>query len=516
MEAMVNWESSWLSYLVAAITTVVAILLYFRLSHWQESRADRERNLPPAPYYYPLVGNLPSLVGDFPFKSLAKLSWNNRWPIFRLKLSGHAGPSTYVISSLELAHEVLKSSGLEFACRNVGVNFAFRMLSQDARGAPRGVSGNTLRGTWRNARRVMVNGLVQTRKVFGDALLVRDLEQSFRALEADGHADGHYVHVLLPHIAQYLVNHTLHFVYGYQGENSMGQQINAHNETVVMCLTKAQQCLFFPILQPFLQPQYTKVMEQTLQRKYQLHETLLSQREIIRAKQGNSSWYFCDTCLEAEKTGEITHDDALHIIDEIFLAGVMTTAATIEWGLGELVNQQGIIKKLQQEMDAMIGVGVPLRANDIDRLPYLKATIKEIFRMHPAVPLLVPHMNPEDAKLGSYDIPKESLAMVNVWKLQRDPELWHEPNVFNPDRFLEHPEIDVCGMDNRLLPFGAGRRMCPGLSVGLLNTQMWIGRLVQRYHITLPQGVQNLDLTPKFGASVVIKNGLRVCLKRRQ
>ncbi|KAK8495829.1 hypothetical protein V6N12_000694 [Hibiscus sabdariffa] len=130
--------------------------------------------------------------------------------------------------------------------------------------------------------------------------------------------------------------------------------------------------------------------------------------------------------------------------------------------MAELLRNPHVLLRAKKELEEAIGKKNLVEKSDINRLPYLQAIIKETFRMHPVAPLLLPHKASSDAHLCGFTIAKESQVLVNVWAIGRDPSLWENPNDFMPERFLGS-EIDVKGRDFRLIPFGAGRRMCPGL-----------------------------------------------------
>lgn len=132
------------------------------------------------------------------------------------------------------------------------------------------------------------------------------------------------------------------------------------------------------------------------------------------------------------------------------------------------MNHPEIQKKLRDEMDSVVGPGQQLTEPDTHKLPYLQAFIKETLRLRMAIPLLVPHMNLNDAKLGGYDIPAESKILVNAWWLANDPARWKNPEEFRPERFLEEEsKVEPNGNDFRYLPFGVGRRSCPGIILAI-------------------------------------------------
>jgi trans-cinnamate 4-monooxygenase len=198
-------------------------------------------------------------------------------------------------------------------------------------------------------------------------------------------------------------------------------------------------------------------------------------------------------------------------------AAIETTLWSIEWAIAELVNHPEIQQKLRQELDTVLGPGHQITEPDTHNLPYLQAVIKETLRLRMAIPLLVPHMNLHDAKLGGYDIPAESKILVNAWYLANNPDSWRRPEEFRPERFLEEEKhVEANGNDFRYLPFGVGRRSCPGIILALPILGITIGRLVQNFELLPPPGQDKLDTTEKGGqfSLHILKHSNIVCKPR--
>ena len=190
-------------------------------------------------------------------------------------------------------------------------------------------------------------------------------------------------------------------------------------------------------------------------------------------------------------------------MENVFLCcetAIETTLWSVEWGLAELVNHPEIQKKVRDEIDTVLGPGVQVTEPDIQKLPYLQAVIKETLRLRMAIPLLVPHMNLHDAKLGGFDIPAESKILVNAWWLANNPATWKNPEEFRPERFLEEEsKVEANGNDFRYLPFGVGRRSCPGIILALPILGITLGRLVQNFELLPPPGQSKIDTSEKGG-----------------
>lgn len=174
-------------------------------------------------------------------------------------------------------------------------------------------------------------------------------------------------------------------------------------------------------------------------------------------------------------------------------AGMDTVAITVEWAVAELVRNPRVQQKAQEELDRVIGQGRVMTEDDIPNLPYLQCVTKECFRMHPPTPLMLPHKASVDVKIGGYDVPKGATVNVNVWAIARDPTVWKNPLEFRPERFQEE-EVDVKGTDYRLLPFGSGRRVCPGAQLGMNLVTSLLGHMLHHFSWSLPSGLEPGDV----------------------
>ncbi|RVX16941.1 Cytochrome P450 71A1 [Vitis vinifera] len=187
---------------------------------------------------------------------------------------------------------------------------------------------------------------------------------------------------------------------------------------------------------------------------------------------------------------------------DLIAGGTESSAVTVEWAISELLRKPELFEKATEELDRVIGKERWVEEKDIPNLPYLDTIVKETMRMHPVAPMLVPRFSREDIKIAGYDIPKDTRVLVNVWTIGRDPEIWDQPNEFIPERFIGK-NIDVKGQDFELLPFGTGRRMCPGYSLGLKVIQSSLANLLHGFKWKLPGDMKPGDLSMEeiFGLS---------------
>jgi len=260
---------------------------------------------------------------------------------------------------------------------------------------------------------------------------------------------------------------------------------------------------FIPILRPFLRG-YLKICKDVKEKRLQLFKDYFvdERKKLSSTKPTDNEGLKCaiDHILDAQNKGEINEDNVLYIVENINVAAIETTLWSVEWGLAELVNHPEIQKKVRDEIDTVLGPGVQVTEPDIQKLPYLQAVIKETLRLRMAIPLLVPHMNLHDAKLGGFDIPAESKVLVNAWWLANNPANWKNPEEFRPERFLEEEsKVEANGNDFRYLPFGVGRRSCPGIILALPILGITLGRLVQNFELLPPPGQSKIDTSEKGG-----------------
>ncbi|XP_050238607.1 cytochrome P450 81Q32-like [Mercurialis annua] len=179
-------------------------------------------------------------------------------------------------------------------------------------------------------------------------------------------------------------------------------------------------------------------------------------------------------------------------------AGTDTSSVTMEWAMSALVNNPEVIKKAQKELDSVIGDDRLMDESDIPNLPYLHCIVNEVMRMYPAGPLLVPHESSEECYIGGYRIPAGTMLFVNMWSIQNDPKYWEEPEKFKPERFVGCEGV----RDGfRLMPFGSGRRSCPGEGLALRMIALGIGSLLQCFDWDRV-GADLVDMTEGVGLTM--------------
>lgn len=178
--------------------------------------------------------------------------------------------------------------------------------------------------------------------------------------------------------------------------------------------------------------------------------------------------------------------------------------------MAELLHNPNALSKAKEELERVIGKGNAVEESDIPRLPYLQAIVKETFRLHPAVPFLLPRKAETDVEINGYVIPKGAQVLVNAWAIGRDTNFWDNANFFLPERFLDS-EIDVKGRNFELIPFGGGRRICPGLPLAIRMLHLMLGSLIHNFDWKLEDGVRSeeLNMEDKFALTLQMAYPLR-------
>ena len=179
--------------------------------------------------------------------------------------------------------------------------------------------------------------------------------------------------------------------------------------------------------------------------------------------------------------------------------------------MSELIKNPRVMKKAQAEVREVFNRRGKVDETSINEMKYLKSIVKETLRFHAPVPLLIPRECGERCKLNGYDIPIKTKLIVNAWAIGRDPKYWTEAEKFYPERFLDS-SIDYKGTNFEYIPFGAGKRICPGITFGMANVELPLALYLYHFDWKLPNGMKNedLDMTEAFGTTVRRKDDLQL------
>ncbi|KAL4269524.1 hypothetical protein GQ457_HM000460 [Hibiscus cannabinus] len=269
---------------------------------------------------------------------------------------------------------------------------------------------------------------------------------------------------------------------------------------------------------------HEKAMKKTAKELDDLLEGWLKehrQRRISGGKEAEGDQDFIDVMLSLQEEGQLSNFqyDADTSIKStclaLILGGSDTTAGTLTWAISLLLNHRDMLRKAQEELDLHVGQERPVDDSDIKNLVYLQAIIKETLRLYPAGPLLGPREAMNDCTVAGYHVAAGTRLIVNVWKIQRDSRVWSNPSAFLPERFLtSHADIDVRGQQFELIPFGSGRRSCPGASFALQVVHLTLARFLHAFELTTPLN-QPVDMTESAGLTIPKSTPLDVLLKPR-
>ena len=197
------------------------------------------------------------------------------------------------------------------------------------------------------------------------------------------------------------------------------------------------------------------------------------------------------------------------MFQDVFSAGSETSSTAIEWAISEMIRNPETMKRAQYEVRNFYNDRGNVDESRLHELKYLHAIIKEALRLHPSAPLLLPRECDQECKINGYDIPAKAQIIVNAWAISRDPLYWSEAEKFNPSRFLDS-EIDYKGNNFEYIPFGAGRRICPGISYSQAVVQLVLAQLLFHFDWKLPGDLkpEELDMADKLGRTIRPQNDL--------
>ncbi|KAJ0241957.1 hypothetical protein HA466_0212990 [Hirschfeldia incana] len=471
------------------------------------SKKLKRGKLPPGPQKLPIIGNLHNLNG------LAHTCFRNLsqkfGPVMLLRL-GYV--PMVVISSREGAEEALKTHDLECCSRPETV--ATRMLSynfKDIGFAPYGEE-------WKALRKLVVVELFNAKKLKSfryireeeNDVLVKKLRESALTGSPVNLTKALFTLVasVVCRLAFGIDIHECEFI----DEDNVADLVHKF-ELLIEGFAFSD---FFPGVGWFIDQisGQNKTLNNVFSELDTFFQKVLDEHLKLSGRRVSSeSPDVVDVMVDLmEKQGKdgdsfkLTTDHFKGIISDIFLAGVNTSAITLAWAMTELIRNPRVMNKVQDEIRTTLGDKKErLTEDDLSQLHYFKLVVKETLRLHPAAPLLLPRETMSEIKIQGYDIPAKSQMIINVYSIARDPKVWTNPNEFSPDRFLES-SIDYKGLDFELLPFGSGRRICPGMMMGIANVEMGLLNLLYFFDWGLPEGktVNDVDLE-ETGSIIVSK-----------
>ncbi|KAL1533694.1 cytochrome P450 81Q32-like [Salvia divinorum] len=448
-------EISWIYSLLVLLTIAAANYCVRR----------EKRNIPPSPSNrLPLLGHLHLM--KFPLHRTYHDLSQKLGPIFSL----HFGSRLLVVVSTPAAAEecftkndvVLANRPKFLSAKYMGYNYM-------------SIVAASYSDHWRNLRRIT------TLEVFSGARL-----NSFQSIRADEvrlmlgsvARRGSAVVELRPLLSILTFNNIMRMIAGkrYFGvednDNEEAREFRDLLKDVFKFTGVANPGDFMPLLRWIDYKNFEKNLSALTEKIDVFLQRLIEEH---RSKKGGST--MLDHLLSLQESEPEIYTDLVikSIMLSMLLAGTDTSSATVEWAMSVLLNHPDIIVKAREEIDRVIGTDRLLHETDLPNLPYLQSIITETFRLFPATPLLIQHEASADCKIAGYDIPRGTIVQVNTWAIHRDPSIWDDPETFKPERFVatNPPRAP------QLLPFGMGRRACPGNALAQRVVGLALGSLLQ-------------------------------------
>nr|CAB3489879.1 unnamed protein product [Digitaria exilis]CAB3491614.1 unnamed protein product [Digitaria exilis] len=472
---------------------IVPLILLLHLHVASRNRKHQKKPLPPSPPALPVIGHL-LLVGDLPHVSLRDLAakHDHGGGLMLLRLGA---VQNLIVSSPHAAQAVLRTHDHVFASRPASTLVDRLVYGSSSVGfAPYGEH-------WRQVRLVIAK-LRETTAVGAEV----DISEIVNAFAND-----------------IVCRAVCGKFFRAEGRNKLFRELN-HITTVLIAGFNVEE--YFPGLSKFLGV-FTRFTSnkanQTHKRWDRLLEEIISDHERRRSSEhghGAGGEFeqeesdFTDVMLSVQQEYGITRDHIKAILMDMFEAGTATSTLVLEFAMVELMRNPRLMAKLQAEVRNMTPKGQEMvKEENLPSMIYLRAVVKETLRLHPPAPLLVPHKSMADCDIGGYTIPSGTRVIINTWAICRDPKSWENADEFMPERFMNDGsavDIDLKGNDFQFIPFGAGRRMCPGINFGLATINIMLANLMYCFDWTLPAGMvdDDIDMTEVFGLTVHRKEKL--------
>ncbi|KAK7349602.1 hypothetical protein VNO77_07089 [Canavalia gladiata] len=453
---------------------------------------------PPGPHPFPIIGNILEL-GNQPHQALTKLS-KIHGPIMSLKLGN---TTTIVISSPQIAKEVLHKNDHILSNRKFpdSVQALDHHLFSMVWLPPL--------THWRILRKVCATQVFSSQKLDSTQVLrQRKVEELLNYVE-ERCKKGEALD-----IGEATFTTALNFISNTFFSMDLGHYTSDKSQEfkdiiwgIMEEAGRPNVVDFFPIFR-FFDPQGARArMNRYFEKLIALFDGLVEER--LRLKGSEKESKECNDVLDSllehmlEDNSQMSRLQVSHLFLDLFVAGTDTTASTIEWTMTELIRNPKILEKVRRELQQVVAKDEQVEESHISKLPFLRAVVKENLRLHPPAPFLVPHSSNVDVDLCGFFVPKNAQILINVWAMGRDPTIWTNPNQFMPERFLES-DIDFKGKDFELIPFGAGRRICPGLPLAFRTVHIVLASLLRSYDWKLMNGQksEDIDVSEKYGITL--------------
>ncbi|CAL5190728.1 unnamed protein product [Lathyrus oleraceus] len=473
-------------------TFLFLFIILKTVKKWSTSK-NSITNLPPGPRTLPFIGNIHQIISNSMPHQCFKILAEKYGPLMYLKL----GQVPYIIvTSPEIAKEVMKTQDLNFCDRpNLLLPTILTYNATDIAFAPYG-------DYWRQLRKVCIVELLSLKRV-----------QSFRSIREEVVSklvksittrEGSIVN-LTENVFSMTYEITSRAVFGKRTKHE--QVFKTAMEEIVSLLGGFCIADLYPSVKILLQ----RVSRAKTRFEKVCRETDRLLQDIINDHRSNyrDEEDLVDVLLKFQQDNHLTDDNVKAVIQDLFTAGSETSSGIVLWAISEMVKNPKAMEEAQAEVRSVFDRKGYVDETSLHQLIYLKSVVKETLRLHPVVPLLIPRESRERSRINGYEIPAKTRVAVNVWAIGRDPRYWDEAESFKPERFVNSP-LDFRGTDFEFIPFGAGRRICPGIAFALPNVELPLAMLLYHFDWKLQNGMKNeeLDMSDSFGFSLRRKNDL--------
>ncbi|XP_057435521.1 cytochrome P450 76T24-like [Lotus japonicus] len=486
------------------VTLVFASILTFFILKLLYNQTQNSTNLPPGPRPFPIIGNILEL-GRNPHIALTKLS-KIYGPIMTLKLGTI---TTIVISSPQLAKQVLQEHGQIFSSRTIPHS------AQVYDNHKISIAWLPTNAKWRKLRKVCATKVFSPQVLDSTKVLRQQKLKELLDFVKEKSSKGEPLDLseaIFSTVLNSISNTLFSMDLSHTTSDEKSREFKSIIEGAMGDAGKPNVADFFPILRP-IDPQGLHArMTSYFVKLAKIVDGIIEERMCSRADSKISNDVLDSLLSEIEETSsQLSRKEILQLFLDLFIGGIDTTSSTVEWAMAELLRNPNKLTKAKEELYEIIGEDATLEESHISKLPYLQAVVKETLRLHPAAAFLVPHKCDEVVNISGFQVPKNAQVLVNVWAMGRDPTIWENPNMFEPERFLKC-EINFKGNNFELIPFGAGKRICPGLPLAHRSVHLMVAFLLHNFEWKLADGLtpENMNMVEHFGLTLKKIQPLRV------
>ncbi|KAF3677704.1 Cytochrome [Capsicum annuum] len=456
----------------------------------------KKKKLPPGPKGLPIIGNL-HMIGKNVHQDLHKIA-KRYGPIMSMRFGV---VPIIVASSPHAAEQFLKKHDLIFASRPDNKVVQYIAHNQ------RNLTFSKYGPYWRNMRKLCTLELVSNLKINSFQAMRKQEVANFVTFINKAASSGVEVDISAK-LASLSANMACLMVFGkkYMDDEFDERGFKDVIEETAVVTSTPNFGEFIPFLDVFDLQGLTRRSKELAKIFDDFFERVIDEH-VHDSKEEKQTKDIVDTMMNIMQSGKAEFEfDRRHVkamLLDMLIASMDTSSTAIDWIFSEIIRHPKVMKKLQNELEQVVGLNRMVEESDLEKLEYLDMVIKEGFRLHPVAPLLIPHESIEDCTIDGFDIPKGSRILVNTWAIGRDPEVWPEPEKFVPERFVGS-NIDLRGHDFQLLPFGSGKRSCPGIQLGLITVRLVLAQMVHCFDWELPNGMtpNDLDMTEIFGLTM--------------